>query len=66
MVLDILIMEKALGKGINGRNYLQFNTFRQMRAAVSDIYSATSTDHERRYSLNSHRGSVLHMCEGDI
>ena len=37
-----------------------------MRAAVSEVYSATSTAHESRYSLNSHQGSVLHIYKRAI
>ena len=37
-----------------------------MCSAVSNVYSATSTDHKSRYSLKSHTGSVLDMYEGDM
>ena len=53
-------------KGINGRDYLQFITVRQLRVAVSEVYSETPTGHKIRYSLKSHPGSVLHMYEGSI
>ena len=64
MGVVIQIMEKSLGKGRNGRKYIQFNTFHQLRASVSDVYSATSTAQKSRYSLNSHRVSVMHMYKG--
>ena len=48
------------------KNHLQLNTSRQLRAAVSYVYSATSTAHESRYSLKSYRGNVLHMYEVDM
>ena len=59
MGVAIQILEKSLCKVRDGRDYLEFNTVRQLRAAVSDIYSATSTAHASRYSLKSHWGSVL-------
>ena len=48
MGVDIQILEKSLCKGKNGRDYLQFITVRQLREAVSDVYSATSTAQARR------------------
>ena len=60
----IQMLDKSLGKGRKGRNYLQFKTVRQLRAEVSDVYSATSMAHKSRYSLKSHRGSVINMYEG--
>ena len=66
MGVDIQILEKSLCKRINRRNYLQFSTVHQLRAAVSYVYSATSTAHDSRYPLESHWGSVLHMYEGDM
>ena len=66
MGVTIQIMEKYLFKGINGREYLQFNTFHQLRAAVSDVYSTTPTAHGIIYSLKSNWGSLLHIYEGSI
>ena len=37
MGVAIQILEKSLCKEINGRNYLQFNTVRQLWAADSDV-----------------------------
>ena len=37
MGVAIQILEKSLCKVRNRRNYLQFNTFRQLRASVSDV-----------------------------
>ena len=34
MGVSIQMVEDSLGKGRNGRNYLQFNNFCQLRAAV--------------------------------
>ena len=64
--MAIQMMEKSLCKRRNGRSYLQFNNVCQLRAAVSDVYSATSTAHKSRYSLNSHRVSVMHMYKGSM
>ena len=66
MGVAIHILEKSLCKGKNERDYLQFNTVCQLRSAVSDVYSATSTSHKSRYSLKSQHDSVLHMYEGDM
>ena len=66
MGVSIQIMYKSFCKGRNRRIYLQFNTVRQLWAAVSYLYSMTSTTHKSRYPLKSHQGSVLHMYEGDI
>ena len=49
MGVAIEILEKSLGKFRDGINYLQFNTVCQLQVAVSDVYSATSPAHERRY-----------------
>ena len=62
--MDIQILNKSLCTGRNKRSYLQFNTFRQLLALVSDVYSATSTYHKSRYSLKSHQGIILNMYEG--
>ena len=66
MGVAIQILEKYLCKVRDGRDCLQFNTVRQLRAAVSDVYSATHTAHNLRYSLKSHRGSVIHMYKGAV
>ena len=64
MGVALQILEKSLCKGRKIIKYLWFNTICQLRAAVSDVYSAASTDHESIYSLKSHRGSVIHMYVG--
>ena len=48
MGVAIQILEKSLCKVRDGRYYLEFNTVRKLRAAVSDIYSAMSTAHASR------------------
>ena len=60
----IQILENCFSKGRNGRDYSKINTDHQLRAAVSDVYSAMSMAHASRYSLNSPQFSVLHMYEG--
>ena len=60
------MLEKSLSNGRNGRNYLQFNTFRKLRATALGIYSDTADAHSCPYSLKSHCGSVLQMYEGVI
>ena len=37
MGVAIQILDKSLCKGRNGRNYLQFNTVRQLQTGVSDV-----------------------------
>ena len=64
--VSIQILEKFLCKGRNGRDYLQFNTVCQLRAAASYVSSSTSMDHASIHSLKSHMGSVLHMYEVDM
>ena len=63
MGVAIQKLEKSLANRRNGKNYIQFNTIRKLRAAALDIYSATSAAHSSRYSLKSHRRSVLNIYE---
>ena len=60
------MLDKLLSNGRNGRNCLQLNIARLLRAAASDIYSDTYAAHSSCYPLKYHRGSVLHMYEGVI
>ena len=60
----IQILEKSLGKGIHGGKYLQSNTVRQLRTAVSYFYSATSTYHDSIYLLKSHMGQCSTYVRG--
>ena len=64
MGVAIQMMYKSLCKVRNGGHYLQFNTVHKLWASVSDVYSATSTAHESRYSLKSHWSSVIHVYKG--
>ena len=66
MGVVIQVLEKSLSNGRNGRNYLQFNTFRHLQAVALDIYSSIASAHSSRYSLNYCCGSFLHMYEGTI
>ena len=58
------MLEKSLSNRRNVRNYLWFNTVRQLRVAALEIYSATDADHSSHYSIKSHNGSVLNLYEG--
>ena len=62
--MAIQMLDNSLWKVINKRDYLQFNTVRQLRAAVLDVYSATSMSHASRYLPKSHLVSVLHIYKG--
>ena len=66
MEVALQMLEKTLKKGRHGRDYQQFDSVRPLRAAMSDLYSASFSGHEARYSLKSHRGNVLHMYEGPM
>ena len=58
------MLEKSFSIGKNGRNYFQFNTARQLQAAESKKYLATTAAYSSRYYLKSHSGSVLNIYEG--
>ena len=66
MEIAIQMLEQSLLPGRHGRPYQQFNSVRKLRAAISDIYSASAASHSARYSLKSHGGNVLHMYEGPM
>ena len=50
----IQMLVKSLSTGRNVRNYLRFNTVRQLKAVASEIYSATAAARYSRYYLKSH------------
>ncbi len=65
MGLAMLILEKALQPGRKNRPYQQFATVRQLRAAASNVYSATAQSSKLRYTLKSIAGDTAHMYEGE-
>ena len=65
MGLAMLILEKALQPGRKNRPYQQFATVRQLRAAASNVYSASAQSSKLRYTLKSVAGDTAHMYEGE-
>ena len=65
MGIAIQMLEKSLKRGKNA-SYTQFDSVRQLRAAASNLYSATSTHCESPLSLKAASGAVLHMYNGPM
>ena len=60
MGLAMMMLEKSLEKGRNA-NYTQFATVRQLRSAVSNIYTASAEVRVEAGVLKSRKGDVQHL-----
>ena len=60
MGLAMMMLEKSLDKGRNA-NYTQFATVRQLRSAVSNIYTASAEVRVESGVLKSRKGDVQHL-----
>ena len=60
MGLAMMMLEKSLEKGRNA-NYTQFATVRQLRSAISNIYTASAEVRVEAGVLKSRKGEVQHL-----
>ena len=60
MSLAMMMLEKSLEKGRNA-SYTQFATVRQLRSAISNIYTASAKVRLEAGVLKSRKGEVQHL-----
>ena len=60
MGFAMMMLKKSLEKG-RLAEYVQYDTYCNMRSAASNLYIATAKGNEERSTLKSIKGSVLHL-----